>query len=316
MHALAAKGEEEEEERDLESAMLEGTAGLAKGEITRLTTAVLDSVLTCYFRVLKFDPPASDLLPPVLEGLSRFAHLVNIDFFSDLLQAIKALLVYQTGDGDGERALSVASSLHCVVCVFRCLKNQGEVWDMDLQDFYDVMFQCIFRIGASSSEFAQVSLLLEALTLTLYDMRQLSTDRVAGFAKRLLSLALCLPPQMATAVMSFVRKLFTRYPKARRLVETDHACVGVYNPELGNAELSNALASTAWELSALRASFHPHVRLAAGEIAGMATESNQDEESFRSMISTKSVEALLRLYDTASGGFNPPIKVTVTANTD
>ena len=27
------------------------------------------------------------------------------------------------------------------VCVFRCLKSQGEVWEMDLQDFYDVMFQ-------------------------------------------------------------------------------------------------------------------------------------------------------------------------------
>ncbi len=180
---------------------------------------------------------------------------------------------------------------------------------MDLQDFYDVMFQSILRIGASSAEFVHVPLLLEALTLTLYDMRQLSTDRVTGFAKRLLALALCLPPGLAMAVLAFVRKLFTRYPKARRLVETDHACVGVYNPELGNAELSNALASTAWELSVLQASYHPHARLAAGEIAGMATESNQDEESFRSMVSTKSPEAIIRLYDMASGGFNPPIKV-------
>ncbi len=60
----------------------------------------------------------------VLEGLSRFAHLVNIDFFSDLLQAIKALLVHQNDDAGGERSLTVASSLHCVVCVFSCLKNQ------------------------------------------------------------------------------------------------------------------------------------------------------------------------------------------------
>jgi hypothetical protein len=43
---------------------------------------------------------------------------------------------------------------------------------MDLQDFYDVMFQCIFRIAASSSEFVHVPLLLEALQLTLYDLRQ------------------------------------------------------------------------------------------------------------------------------------------------
>ena len=41
-------------------------------------------------------------------------------------------------------------------------------------------------------------LLLDALRLTLYDLRQLSSDRVAGFAKRLLSLSLCLPPDLAT----------------------------------------------------------------------------------------------------------------------
>ena len=95
-------------------------------------------------------------------------------------------------------------------------------------------------------------LLLDALRLALYDMRQLSSDRVAGFCKRLLALALSLPPQQAMAVLSLVRMLFTRYPKTRRLVEMDHACVGVYNPELGNAELSNALASTAIEVALLR----------------------------------------------------------------
>ena len=95
-------------------------------------------------------------------------------------------------------------------------------------------------------------LLLDALRLALYDMRQLSSDRVAGFCKRLLALTLSLPPQHAMAVLSLVRMLFTRYPKTRRLVEMDHACVGVYNPELGNAELSNALASTAFEVALLR----------------------------------------------------------------
>ena len=82
---------------------------------------MLDAVLTSYFRVLKLDPPASALLPPVLEGLSRFAHLVNIDFFSDLLQAIKGLLGAQSETDAGR--LSVASSLHCVTCVFRCLRS-------------------------------------------------------------------------------------------------------------------------------------------------------------------------------------------------
>ena len=59
---------------------------------------------------------------------SRFAHLVNIDFFSDLLQAIKSLIAFRPDQAcQGDSVLSVASSLHCVVCAFRCLKNQGQV---------------------------------------------------------------------------------------------------------------------------------------------------------------------------------------------
>ncbi len=47
----AAKGEQdEEEEQDLESAMLEGSAGLAKSEIKRLTMVVLDSGRVCKTR--------------------------------------------------------------------------------------------------------------------------------------------------------------------------------------------------------------------------------------------------------------------------
>lgn len=41
----------------------------------------------------------------------------------------------------------------------------------------------------------------------------------------------------------------------------------------------------------------------------MATESNQNEDSFRTMLTTKSPEALERLYDASAGGFNPAIKL-------
>ena len=255
---------------------------MKKADRKRLATAILDAILVCYFRVLKLDPVAPPhLLPPVLKGLARFAHLINIDFFSDLLQAIKALVL---ADATGECALTPASAIHCVSSVFKCLKNQGEVWDLDLQDFFDALFQAVPRLAVDPAGAEDVGILAEALRLCLYDIRQLSSDRVAGFVKRVLALALHVPPACAAALMALTRLLLTRYPRCVRLLDTEHACVGVYNSDVANAELSNALASTGWELHLLRRSFHPAARRAAGEVAGMGSEDRRDDELFRNMV--------------------------------
>ncbi|EKX45539.1 hypothetical protein GUITHDRAFT_138771 [Guillardia theta CCMP2712] len=316
-----SKQKQDEEEEDLENSLAEGHATVAKEEVKRVATGILESVLNTYFRVLKMQPIQPQLLPPVMEGLSRFAHLINIDFFSDLLQAIKALMIAEDDAGSEEEKgarLSVESSLHSVICVFKCLHNQGEVWDLDLQDFYDVLFRSIPRIASSPSELGNVSLLLEALRMTLFDLRQLSTDRVAGFVKRLLDLSLHVPPQHAMAILSLVRQLFTRYPKARRLLDTEHACVGIYNPEVGNAELSNALASTAWEMNLLACSYHPHQQTAATEVAGMTQENTLDEDRYRALITSKPFESLLKQYDStkARRRIQPSYQATFSASLD
>lgn len=54
-------------------------------------TEILKVVFVTYFRVLK-TVGHSPLLSPVLEGLAKFAHLINVDFFSDLMAALQTLL--------------------------------------------------------------------------------------------------------------------------------------------------------------------------------------------------------------------------------
>ena len=44
-----------------------------------------------YFRLLK-RMPTTALLPPVLEGLAKFAHLINVDFFEDLITTLGELV--------------------------------------------------------------------------------------------------------------------------------------------------------------------------------------------------------------------------------
>lgn len=54
------------------------------------------------------------------------------------------------------------------------------MWDLDLQDFYDTLFTSIARLVADPEAEKYVDLLIQALRISLYETRQLSTDRVAG----------------------------------------------------------------------------------------------------------------------------------------
>jgi nucleolar complex protein 3 len=76
-----------------------------------------------------------------LEGISRFAHLVNIDFFKDLLAVLKTLISRETSDTraegpDGEADAGATllgeeegrrQRLMCIVTAFELLSGQGMV---------------------------------------------------------------------------------------------------------------------------------------------------------------------------------------------
>ena len=68
----------------------------AEGEVNteereRNMTETLKLLFALYFRIIKLDY-RTPLLPPALEGLARFAHLVNVDFFRDLLEVLKGII--------------------------------------------------------------------------------------------------------------------------------------------------------------------------------------------------------------------------------
>jgi nucleolar complex protein 3 len=74
------------------------------------------------------------LLPAALTGISTFAHMVNIDFFKDLLQVLKDLISVEEStseDGDIEPPASihmlerVSRRLICIVTAFELLSGQG-----------------------------------------------------------------------------------------------------------------------------------------------------------------------------------------------
>jgi len=88
------------EQKALDKEMLQADASVSHEEREQMQSDTLKLVFATYFRVLKLRLP--HLMGAVLEGLAKYAHLINQDFFGDLLEALKDLIRHSEADGEGE----------------------------------------------------------------------------------------------------------------------------------------------------------------------------------------------------------------------
>ncbi|KAF4978371.1 hypothetical protein FZEAL_5230 [Fusarium zealandicum] len=93
------------EQKALDKDMANADALVSHEEYERMQSETLKLVFATYFRILKLRMP--HLMGAVLEGLAKYAHLINQDFFGDLLEALKDLIRHseedaETGPGDDE----------------------------------------------------------------------------------------------------------------------------------------------------------------------------------------------------------------------
>ncbi|KAK4685523.1 nucleolar complex protein 3, partial [Tremellales sp. Uapishka_1] len=135
----------EKETKEVEKEMAEAEAEVDTEERAQIQTETLKNLFVLYFSILK-NPVRSPLLPAALEGISRFAHLVNIDFFRDLLNVLKKIIAdqYETEDDDVSdpvgMGLRVRIRLLGIVTAFDLLSGQGEALNIDLSDFINQLF--------------------------------------------------------------------------------------------------------------------------------------------------------------------------------
>ena len=88
------------ERKAVEKDMKEADASVNYEERERMQSETLKLVFATYFRILKARVPS--LMGAVLEGLAKYAHLINQDFFGDILEALKDIVnqVVQLQSGD------------------------------------------------------------------------------------------------------------------------------------------------------------------------------------------------------------------------
>ncbi|KAF2400715.1 nucleolar complex protein-like protein 3 [Trichodelitschia bisporula] len=233
------------ERKEVENVMKEADAVVTHEERDKMQAETLKLVFALYFRILKARTP--HLMGAVLEGLARYAHLINQDFFGDLLEALKDLIRDAEEDEEEEQDEQqvrniTREQLLCVVTAFALLQGQeaskaASTLHLDLDFFIGHLYRTLhgaamnadIELGAKSLRLPDplateapsaavskvnaqttVVLLLRSLTAVLVPpiaARAVPPVRVAAFTKQLLSAALQLPEKSATAVLALLGRV-------------------------------------------------------------------------------------------------------------
>ncbi|KAJ6096022.1 hypothetical protein N7486_006768 [Penicillium sp. IBT 16267x] len=160
------------ERKVVEKDMKQADALVSHEERDKNQAETLKLVFGNYFRILKQRIP--HLMGPVLEGLAKYARLINQDFFGDLLEALKDLIGHaereEQGEDEGEDeeedefkegAISEAASrdsrretLLCTVTAFALLDGQdtakaATTLHLDLSYFIKHLYRSLYALSTN-----------------------------------------------------------------------------------------------------------------------------------------------------------------------
>lgn len=245
--------------KDLEKELQETKAEENKQTKHYKLTEITKMVFTIYFRILKNDPN-SQLLSACLEGLAEFAHTINLDFFSDLVEVLNSIM--ETAE------LGYREQLHCVHTVFTILSGQGEALNIDQLRFYGHLYRNLFVCDAGKNH-DDFPIILRTLGEVLIKRRKnISQQRLMAFIKRITILSLHLLSHGSIACLGMVKNVMQLTSSLEILLDTDATIgSGKYNAELDDPEYCNANCTALYEMPALIRHFHPIVRKMACHIA-------------------------------------------------
>jgi len=281
----------------LEKELLEARGEEGKKVKDRFFTDTTKIVFTIYFRVLK-SFPRSRLMGSVLEGLAKFAHVINLEFFSDLIQVFQSLL---TAD-----FLSHRDSLLVVSTVFTILSGQGEALNIDPASFYTHLYNCMFQLEPIRTH-SDVSLAVKALSDMLIKRRKrVSKTRVQAFSKRLCTLSLQLLHHGSVACLGLLRQLINTHTAVLDLLDSEYEVgSGLFDPSIRDPEHSSASNTTTWELALLHNHYHPPTARLSMHIAAQCPATG--ELSLPQELK-KPGEELFTHFSMDEMAFNPVIK--------
>ncbi|KAF2862413.1 nucleolar complex-associated protein 3, partial [Piedraia hortae CBS 480.64] len=263
------------ERKQVEKDFAEADAVVSHEEISKNQSQILKLIFVTYFTILKSKTP--HLMGTVLEGLAKFSHLINQDFFADVLETLRELL---------DTTPSTREMLLCITTAFALLQGQKDT-HLDLDTFITKLYSLLPTISmdpkleesplppgkaTAKVNFSTTSALLmrclAAVLLPEGNFRAVPPVRLAAFTKQLLTLSLHLPARSAQAVMVLLGRVTRVHGKtlAPLWCTEERRGDGVFDPRTGKIEAANAFASTAWEGEVLRGHWDHRVREGLREV--------------------------------------------------
>ncbi|KAL1919756.1 uncharacterized protein VTP21DRAFT_1687 [Calcarisporiella thermophila] len=286
----------EKERMEIQKEMREAEAVVDKEEREKRHSETLKLVFITYFRVLKNTKSMSPLLPTVLEGLATFAHLISVDFFGDLLEILKKIMIgantkhtekgesaSMNEDEDNDtNGVDTRRSLLCILTAFQLLSGQARSLDLDLQDFYRQLYATLLPLclnphietppaanmveaGLESRHEHRVAsereLLAKEIEMMFFQKYRVPVERTAAFTKRMATACLQMPGKTVVSCLGLIKRLVMKHPKLDVLLCSEEvASGGTYLPYVDDPELCNPFATSLWELMLLQTHYNPKVR--------------------------------------------------------
>ena len=189
-HVSKKRAKEIKHLKQVEKEFQEAEAVFDKDRKANLQKETLKFVFNTYFRILK-TCPKSILIPTVLLGLEKHVHLINVEYFDDLLVVLKNISKEHQLEYLNGREIAVGNvALNCISAVFKLMDSVGDAIAVDLNDFYSVLYTEIMRVGTRAGDEAEMNMLCSCIAYLLKKNRHVPIERIAAFVKRLATLAL------------------------------------------------------------------------------------------------------------------------------
>ena len=262
------KRKRDKEGAEIEAELKESRATVDKILLARSQSDSLQAITLTYFRILKSESfeaaHIQALLPPALEGLAKFAHLINFDTVMDLLELLKGLL--QQVD-----KLPLDAALNCILTAFSTLQGPGRELKIDQKEYILPLYSQLPRLCTESASRQHTEVVLKCLSLAFIDRREFSITRVAAFVKQIWTVALHTPPHSSIPLLAFSRQMLQHYPSVQQLTENEQDIItsGQYDPTVEDPEYSNPFATSGWELALLKFHLVPTVSSHAMDTASL-----------------------------------------------